>query len=136
MTAQRGRDLLLKVDAGDGSFVTVAGLRARSIAFQAATVDVTSMDSPGEWRELLPAAGIKTARLSGAGIFKDAPSDELARRCFFNGEIRTWQAVIPGFGAVTGPFQITALELSGRHDGELAFEMALESAGALTFAVL
>ncbi|ODN72432.1 hypothetical protein A6302_00178 [Methylobrevis pamukkalensis] len=34
MGAQRGRDLLLKVDpANTGSFTTVAGLRARRLAF-------------------------------------------------------------------------------------------------------
>jgi TP901-1 family phage major tail protein len=40
---------------------------------------------------------------------------------------------VPDFGVIEGPFQITALELSGRHDNELAFEISLESAGALTF---
>jgi hypothetical protein len=34
MTAQKGKDLLLKLDSdGAGSFVTVAGLRARTLAF-------------------------------------------------------------------------------------------------------
>jgi TP901-1 family phage major tail protein len=37
---------------------------------------------------------------------------------------------------VTGPFQIIALEYAGRHDGEMTFEIALESAGALSFAAL
>jgi predicted secreted protein len=41
--------------------------------------------------------------------------------------------VIPDFGTVAGPHQITALELTGRHDGEVGFEIAMESAGALTF---
>ena len=30
MTAQRGRDLLLKLDDGSGAFVTVAGLRTHA----------------------------------------------------------------------------------------------------------
>jgi predicted secreted protein len=34
---------------------------------------------------------------------------------------------------VQGRFQITSFELTGRHDGEVAFELALESAGELTF---
>ncbi len=34
---------------------------------------------------------------------------------------------------ISGPFEITGFELSGRHDGEIAFELAIESAGALTF---
>jgi len=46
MTAQKGKDLLLKVDSdGAGSFVTVAGLRARTLAFNAASVDVTDQES-------------------------------------------------------------------------------------------
>ena len=35
MTAQKGKDLLLKVDSdGAGSFMTVAGLRARTFALR------------------------------------------------------------------------------------------------------
>jgi TP901-1 family phage major tail protein len=44
-----------------------------------------------------------------------------------------WQVVIPDFGKVSGAFQIAALEYSGAHDGEVVFEIALESAGQLTF---
>jgi TP901-1 family phage major tail protein len=134
MAAQRGKDLLLKVDAdGAGSFSTVAGLRTRSLAFNAATVDTTHAESADEWRELLAGAGVKTARLSGGGIFKDAASDETVRSYFFAGTIRDWQVVIPDFGTVAGAFQITALDYSGGHDNELTFEIALESAGALSF---
>ena len=37
--------------------------------------------------------------------------------------------LIPSFGTVTGLFQVTALEYSGEHNGEIRFEIALESAG-------
>jgi len=135
MTAQKGKDLLLKIDAtGSEDFVTVAGLRSRQIAFNAESVDVTNADSAGRWRELLEGAGVRRASLSGTGIFKDASADESVRQVFFDGAIRNWQVVIPDFGTVSGPFQITALQYSGEHDGELAYEMALESAGALSFA--
>lgn len=134
MVAQKGKDLLLKVDSdGLGTFSTVAGLRTRSLAFNAETVDVTDTESAGRWRELLAGAGVKTAGLSGSGIFKDATSDETVRDYFFNGTIRDWQVVVPDFGTVEGAFQITALEYGGQHDGEVTFELALESAGALTF---
>jgi TP901-1 family phage major tail protein len=134
MAAQRGKDLLLKVDTtGSGAFSTVAGLRARSLAFNAATVDVTHTESTNEWRELLAGAGAKSARISGSGIFKDAATDETVRGLFFAGTIRNWQIVIPDFGTVAGAFQITALEYSGSHDNELTFELSLESAGALSF---
>lgn len=134
MAAQKGKDLLLKIDStGLGAFTTVAGLRSRSLAFNAETVDITHQESAGQWRELLAGAGAKHARITGAGIFKDAASDETVRAAFFNGTIRAWQVVIPDFGVVEGPFQIAALEFTGRHDGELAFELSLESAGELTF---
>ncbi len=137
MTAQRGKDMLLKVDSdGVGTFQTVAGLRARGLAFNAATIDITHTESVDQWRELLSGGGIKTAKLSGSGIFKDEASDATIRAYFFAGTIRDWQIVIPDFGTVQGPFQITALEFSGQHDGELTFEIALESAGALTFTAL
>jgi TP901-1 family phage major tail protein len=135
MTAQKGKDLLIKIDDG-GSYVTIAGLRARRLAFNAEAVDITDAESAGRWRELLGGAGVQRASLSGGGLFKDQTSDALARAVFFAGEIRAWQVAIPDFGTVTGPFQITALEYAGRHDGEMTFEIALESAGALAFAAV
>jgi TP901-1 family phage major tail protein len=108
-------------------------LRSRSIAFNAESVDVTHQESAGQWRELLQGAGVRSARITGAGIFKDAASDATVRAYVFNGTIRNWQIVVPDFGTVEGPFHIGSLEISGRHDGEVAFEIALESAGELTF---
>lgn len=134
MAAQKGKDLLLKVDGnGSGSFTSIAGLRSRSIAFNAEAVDITHAESAGQWRELLAGAGVKSARLTGSGIFKDAASDEIVRGYVFIGTIRDWQVVIPDFGTVEGPFHIGSFELTGRHDGEVAFEIALESAGELAF---
>ncbi|QMV02864.1 phage major tail protein, TP901-1 family [Devosia sp. D6-9] len=134
MAAQSGKDMLLKLDStGSGSFLTVAGLRTRSLAFNAAAIDITDAESAGRWRELLAGAGVKRASVSGAGIFKDQASDEAIRALFFGGTIRDWQLILPDFGVVAGPFQITALEFKGDHAGEVTFDLALESAGALTF---
>ena len=135
MAAQKGKDLLLKLDSdGAGNFVTVAGLRARTLAFNAATVDVTDTESVGRWRELLEGAGVKTARITGSGIFKDAASDEKVRQYFFDGTIRDWQVIVPDLGTVEGPFQVASLEYAGQHDGEVSFDLGLESAGTLQFA--
>ena len=134
MVAQKGKDLLLKIDNA-GSFVTVAGLRSKRIAFNSETVDITDADSAGRWRELLAGSGVQRAAVSGSGIFKDAQSDALMRQRFFAGEIADWQLAVPDFGTVEGPFQITSLEYTGSHDGEVTFEMALESAGLVSFTV-
>ena len=137
MAVQNGKDLLIKVDLiGDGQFVTVAGLRATRIAFNAETVDVTSLDSAGGWRELLAGAGVKSASISGSGVFRDANTDERARQIFFDGEMPDFQVVIPSFGIVEGRFQISSIEYSGSHNGEATYEMAFSSAGLLTFTAL
>jgi TP901-1 family phage major tail protein len=128
MAAQKGKDLLLKVDsAGNATFVTVAGLRTKKLSFNTEAVDITDAESAGRWRELLAGAGVQRASLTGSGIFKDAASDA---------SVRNWQVLIPDFGTVTGPFQITALEYSGAHDGELTFDIAMESGGALVFGAI
>ncbi len=136
MSAQKGKDLLLKAADAGGVFVTVAGLRARQIAFNAETVDVTHSESAGRWRELLAGAGMRRAAISGAGLFKDEVSDALVRQIFFDGVIRDWQVIVPDFGTVTGPFQLSSLEYRGDHAGEVTFDLSLESAGQLAFTTL
>jgi TP901-1 family phage major tail protein len=137
MAAQRGRDLLLKLDStGTGTFITVAGLRSHTLAFNAETVDATHQASAEQWRELIGGAGVKSATVRGQGLFRDDASDAQIRSLFFAGTIRDWQVVIPDFGTVQGPFQITALEVAGRYDGEVGFEVALASAGLMTFTAI
>jgi len=137
MAAQKGKDLLLKVDMdGLGTFQTMAGLRATRLSFNAETVDVTNVESVGGWRELLAGAGVRSAGVSGSGVFRDQTSDERARAIFFNGEIPEFQVIIPDFGTLTGPFQIASMEYSGSHDGEAVYEIALASAGQIAFAAI
>lgn len=137
MAAQNGKDLLVKIDmTGDSAFETAAGLRATRISFNAESVDVTSLESAGGWRELLAGAGVKTASISGSGVFKDAATDERVRQIFFDGETPAFQVIIPDFGTVEGAFQITSIEYAGTFDGEATYEMSLASAGALVFEAL
>ncbi|MEM9581914.1 MAG: phage major tail protein, TP901-1 family [Pseudomonadota bacterium] len=134
MAVQSGKDLLLKVDLdGAGAFQTFAGLRATRISFNAEQVDVTTLESEGGWRELLAGAGVKSASISGSGVFRDDQTDERARAIFFNGEMPDFQVIVPEFGTVEGKFQITSIEYAGSHDGEATYEVALASASALTF---
>lgn len=137
MAVQNGKDLLVKIDlTGDGSFQTVAGLRATRVSFNAESVDVTSLESQGGWRELLAGAGVKSASISGSGVFRDEASDERARQIFFDGDTPDFQVVIPDFGIIEGPFQVTAIEYSGTHDGEATYELSLASAGWLNFTAI
>jgi TP901-1 family phage major tail protein len=137
MPAQNGKDLLLKVDMdGAGTFETVAGLRATKISFNSETVDVTSLESAGGWRELLAGAGGRSAEITGAGVFKDGTSDARTREIFFNAQTPNFQVVIPDFGTVQAPFQITKLDYAGDYNGEATFELTLASAGLVSFVAL
>ena len=135
MAAQRGKDILLKI--GDGAspqvFTTVAGLRARTISLNAKTIDATDGDSAGRWRDLLSGAGVRSAAVSGQGVFRDAASDAAIREAFFVQDARTWRLIVPDFGTLEGPFLVTALEYAGEHEGEASFAMSLASAGEITF---
>jgi TP901-1 family phage major tail protein len=138
MSGQKGRDVLVRV--GDGAvperFVAVAGLRARTIRLSAGNVDATSADSPEGWRELIAGAGVKSAQVRGAGVFKDAQSDALMRAAFFAGRAVNLELVIPDFATLSGPFVIESLSYGGEHDGEATIEMGLASAGLIGFTVL
>ncbi len=137
MGAQNGKDLLIKLDmTGGGVFETIAGLRATRISFNAESVDVTSLESQGGWRELLGGAGVKSAQISGSGIFRDETTDERARQIFFDAEMPEFQVIIPDFGIVEGRFQVTSIEYAGSHNGEATYELSMASAGALTFTAL
>ena len=135
MAGQKGRDMLLRVsDGGDPPvFSTLAGIRAKTLSMTADAVDATSAESPDAWRELIAGAGVKRIVVSGAGVFKDQPSDARMRALFFDQDAARWRLVVPDFGTFEGAFLITELNYSGDHDGEAAFAVTLESAGAVTF---
>ena len=133
MTAQKGKDVLIKIDAGSG-YQTVAGLRAARITLNAQPVDVTTAESAGRWRELMADAGGRSASVSGSGVFKDAASDAMVRQAFFDGAALTAQLIVPDFGPIEGAFAVASLEYAGDHDGEATFEISLISAGELSFA--
>lgn len=138
MAGQRGRDVLIKVSDGNipEAFETLAGIRSTEFELNAASVDGTAADSPEGWRELIEGAGVKTARIRGQGVFKDAVSNDRMRQVFVsNGQAR-WQLIVPGMGSVTGAFHIRELKWTGAFDSELGFSIDLESAGLLSFEAL
>ena len=137
MSAQNGKDLLIKIDVdGSGDFQTLAGLRASRISFNSQNIDTTSIESDGQWRELLAGGGVRSASLSGSGVFRDSATDARAREVFFAGELPNFEIVIPDFGTISGAFQISSIEYSGQFDGEATYDLSMASAGAITFAAL
>jgi TP901-1 family phage major tail protein len=76
---------------------------------------------------------VRRAQVTGAGLFKDAASDALVRQRFFAGALVDAELILPDFGVIAGPFQISALDYRGDHAGEVTFEITLDSAGAIAF---
>lgn len=72
MAGQRGRDVLIMISDGGApeTFVSVAGIRARTISLSAGLIDGTTAQSPQAWRELIAGAGTKRAEVAGSGVFK------------------------------------------------------------------
>ena len=138
MAGQRGRDILLKVAdaASPGQYISIAGIRTQSFELNSESIDITAADSPGGWREVITGAGVKSARVRGNGVFKDAASDERMHALFFSDAQAEWQLVIPGLGILSGPFHIRTLTWSGAHDAEATFAVDLESAGQLSFGAI
>ena len=136
MVAQNGRDMLVKIKNEAGDYVTMAGLRSKAFRLNAQTVDITNTDSAQGWKELLPEAGVKSAEISGAGVFRDAESDVLARTAFFEQSVETYRFILPDFGVVEGPFLLTSLSYAGTYQGEATYELTLMSAGAPSFSAL
>lgn len=134
MAAQPGKSILIKIDTtGGGVFGTIGGMRSKSITLNKETVDVTDSDSTDQWRELLTGAGVKTCSISGSGVFKDSANEALVKTNYFTDVIAAYQFIVPDFGTLEGPFDITSIEYSGEYNGEVQFSMSFESAGQITF---
>jgi len=136
MTAQKGKDILLKI--GDAAspevFASIGGLRTKGLSFNGEAVDITNSDSASQWRELLAAGGVKSLSVSGAGVFKDDAQDAIIQTKFYAQTLDNWELTIPGFGTYTGAFLITAYEYGGEHNNEVTFTLTLESSGEPVFA--
>lgn len=134
MTAQTGRTFLVKLDAtGSGSFQTIGGVRAKSLKLNSEIVDVTNADSTNQWRELLSAAGVKTAEVTASGVFIDGTYDTTIVSYLMAVTIRDWQLIVPGLGTFQGKFQVENYENTGEYNGAVEFSLTLQSAGELTF---
>lgn len=135
MAAQKGDAMLLKL--GDAAspevFTAVAGLRTKNITINSETVDVTSADDTSKYRQLLEGAGVKNLSASGSGVFKDGTVADDVNTAALAGTHDNWQIVVPGLGTFEGPFQITSMQYAGEYNGEVTWDMSLESAGDIAY---
>ena len=132
MAAQKGADLLLKINTSGSTYATVAGLRSTSITLNDEAVDITNKDSGGI-RTLLPDAGIFSMSVSGSGVFTDEASEETLRAAMNATSFKNFQLILPNLGTYQGAFMVASLEYSGEHNGEVTYSVTLESSGTITY---
>lgn len=133
MAAQKGRDLLFKIYDGTSAYATIGGLRNSEIKFNSEMVDITDFESADQFRELLANAGVKSISVSGSGIFKDDAAFEDVHGYFTAQSHETYQIIVPDFGTYEGSFQVTELTVSGEYNGQVQYNVSLESAGTVSF---
>jgi len=123
-TTQSTADILL--------YRTLGGLRSASFSFSSEAVDITNVDS-NEWKSMLDNAGVRSASVSGSGVytseavFTEFRTDFLsnALTCILLLDAKTKELY-------EGCFKISELEISGSYDAEGEYSMSAESAGPVT----
>ena len=147
MAAQKGKDVLMKINTSGSTYVTIGGLRSTSITLNDEAVDITNKDSEGT-RTLLAGAGVNSISVTGSGVFTDSTAEALVRTTF-SGQQKTsdgssaqtpafknFQFLIPDLGTYTGSFMIASMEFAGEFNGEATYSFSFESAGYITFAAV
>lgn len=133
MTAQCGSAIVVSFKNSGGTYQVVAGLRSRSITLNSEIVDVTNADSAGLWREILDECGVRSAQMSGEGVFVDDTGAEAVRDAVFSNKVRDAKIFIPGWGTFEGKWKVSQLQINGDYNGEVKTGFQLDSAGEITF---
>jgi TP901-1 family phage major tail protein len=129
-----GKDFLLKVDVGSGTFTTIAGLRTSQMSLEREAVDVTTHGS-NQWSEKLAAAGIKSMKLSASGVYDSGDTTlDILEDALMAGTLLSCKLVDATASAksYTASFFVTGFERGGEYNAEQTFSISLESSGAVT----
>ena len=129
-----GRNLQIRI--GDGgnpeTFQEVGRFQLRRLKLNQTVLDATDRDSIDRWRELV-ASGVRSARIEGAGNFKNSAAEERLRADWFNGNAPNFQFQAARWGTLLGAFHITELDLRAALGEKFAFAVILESTGPLSW---
>lgn len=136
VTAQKGRNFLLKISDGTSptTFVAVTGLRATAIALNGGAVDISNKGSGG-WREMLPGAGVKSITISADGVFDSASAQFRALQNALLNDALVQAQIISGAGdSFVGTWSVSSLSRTGNHDAAEMYSITLDSSGLMVYA--
>lgn len=133
MTAQKGRNVLLKYNSTGSTYVAIGGAREVTLTINNEPVDITNSDDAGI-RKLLEGAGVNSISVKFQGVYvEDAAAAAIRTDASVNAH-RNYQFVMPGTASKTyqGSFMVANYEEGGTYNGSATSSLTLESAGAVT----
>lgn len=138
ITAQPGREFLLEIDLTGVSptvYTSVAGLRLTDVTINGGPVDITNKGSNG-WQEMLPGAGVRSANLTGSGIFDSntaAPMHKLMTSALNGGSLID-ACIVSGAGdKLFGTWAVESFKRAGNYNDAETFEVSLKSHGPVIY---
>jgi TP901-1 family phage major tail protein len=126
MSAESGRDFTIEKDG-----TVLAGLRENSIAFDGSPVEITSKDDGG-FRTLASFAGAKSFDISATGVLKDSVLQDLALTPGSSLLLTDVTIVMPDETVIAGDVYLASATFAGAHDGEVTYDVSLQSSGPWT----
>ena len=133
MTAQKGRNVLVKYNSTGSTFVAVGGAREMTLTINNEPVDITNSDDAGV-RKLLEGAGVNSISIKLQGVYVEDAAAAAIRTDASTNAHRSYQFVVPGSSAKTyeGSFMVASYEEAGSYNGAATYNLTLESAGVVT----
>lgn len=135
MTAQKGKDVVLKI--GDGvtpveGFTTIGGMRLTRLTAGRDALAASDAAS-GPWRRLHVAGGVRRVSLRGEGVFSDSVAEDALRIQALGGDSANYELHFGNGDRLSGAFVVTEYERFGDVRDAEAFRVALESSGAVSY---
>ena len=109
-------------------------MRTKSLKVGSEPIDITNSDSTNLWRERLGTSGVKSLDVTCEGAFiDDAAVNKVVTNLMTTTQTYNSTLIIPGLGTFTGVVSYDSIEFSGSYNGEVSYNVAISSAGAITF---
>ncbi len=145
VAALTGRTMVIKMDKGTSTFVTIPGQRTTTFTITGSSVDVTSKDDTSTLaaysgalvRKLLDQGGAVSFALDAQGIFTDSSMFHVVNNYAQNDQSVSCTILMPGTSNkgsdfYTGKFKVTSLQYTGEYQNAQQYQLKLESSDAIT----
>lgn len=136
MPAYPGNTFYIQINTTGSTYVNLGGLRTRTLSVGGEMIDITNSDSTGLWREALSTYGVRSLSVSGSGVFLDGSDiNKIVTNLMATTATQNLKIVVPGLGTFTMTAAVfTNISFAGNHNGEVTYDVTIESGGEVTFA--